>query len=61
MPGSSRTTVVAGQTSPFYDADFYPFGGERADSSSEKTFRPLQGKGIGHPRCVLQVDNLRLV
>lgn len=29
MLGSSRTIVQAGQTSPCYDADFYPFGGER--------------------------------
>ncbi len=27
--GSSRTLVQAGQTSVCYDADFYPFGGER--------------------------------
>jgi RHS repeat-associated protein len=26
--GSSRVIVQAGQTSPCYDADFYPFGGE---------------------------------
>jgi RHS repeat-associated protein len=26
--GSSRSIVQAGQTSPCYDADFYPFGGE---------------------------------
>jgi hypothetical protein len=30
------------------------------DSLSENSFRPLQGKGIGHPRCILQVDNFRL-
>jgi len=29
MLGSSRTIVQAGQTSVCYDADFYPFGGER--------------------------------
>ena len=29
MLGSSRTLVQAGQTSVCYDADFYPFGGER--------------------------------
>ncbi|HEX4004074.1 MAG TPA: RHS repeat-associated core domain-containing protein [Candidatus Acidoferrales bacterium] len=29
MLGSSRTIVQAGQTTPCYDADFYPFGGER--------------------------------
>jgi RHS repeat-associated protein len=29
MLGSSRTIVQAGQTSPCYDADFYPFGGEK--------------------------------
>ncbi|HXX19881.1 MAG TPA: RHS repeat-associated core domain-containing protein [Candidatus Acidoferrum sp.] len=29
MLGSSRTIVQAGATSPCYDADFYPFGGER--------------------------------
>jgi RHS repeat-associated protein len=29
MLGSSRTMVQAGQTSVCYDADFYPFGGER--------------------------------
>jgi RHS repeat-associated protein len=28
--GTSREIVQAGQTSPCYDADFYPFGGERA-------------------------------
>jgi hypothetical protein len=27
--GSSRSIVQAGQTSPCYDADYYPFGGER--------------------------------
>jgi RHS repeat-associated protein len=27
--GSTRTMVQDGQTSPCYDADFYPFGGER--------------------------------
>jgi len=29
MLGSSRTMVQAGQTGVCYDADFYPFGGER--------------------------------
>jgi RHS repeat-associated protein len=29
MLGSSRTIVQAGQTAPCYDADFYPYGGER--------------------------------
>jgi RHS repeat-associated protein len=29
MLGSARTIVQAGQISPCYDADFYPFGGER--------------------------------
>ncbi|MFZ0213469.1 MAG: RHS repeat-associated core domain-containing protein, partial [Candidatus Acidiferrales bacterium] len=29
MLGSSRTMVQAGQTAVCYDADFYPFGGER--------------------------------
>jgi RHS repeat-associated protein len=29
MLGSSRTIVQSGQTSPCYDADFTPFGGER--------------------------------
>jgi RHS repeat-associated protein len=29
MLGSSRTLVQAGQTSVCYDADFYPYGGER--------------------------------
>jgi RHS repeat-associated protein len=28
--GTSRVMVQAGQTTPCYDADFYPFGGERA-------------------------------
>ena len=28
--GTSREMVQTGQTSPCYDADFYPFGGERA-------------------------------
>jgi len=28
--GTSREMVQSGQTSPCYDADFYPFGGERA-------------------------------
>jgi RHS repeat-associated protein len=32
--GSSRTLVQAGQTSPCYDADFYPFGGERVVTST---------------------------
>jgi RHS repeat-associated protein len=27
--GTTRTLVEAGQTSPCYDADFYPYGGER--------------------------------
>jgi RHS repeat-associated protein len=27
--GSTRTLVEAGQTSPCYDADYYPYGGER--------------------------------
>jgi RHS repeat-associated protein len=27
--GTSRTIVQAGQTTPCYDADFYPFGGEK--------------------------------
>jgi RHS repeat-associated protein len=30
MLGTSRTIVQAGQTTPCYDADFYPFGSERA-------------------------------
>jgi RHS repeat-associated protein len=34
MLGSSRTIVQAGQTSPCYDADFYPFGGERIVTNS---------------------------
>lgn len=29
MLGSARTLVQAGQTTPCYDADFYPYGGER--------------------------------
>ena len=28
--GTSRSIVQSGSTSPCYDADFYPFGGERA-------------------------------
>src|SRR5579859_5599842 len=28
--GTARTQIQAGQTTPCYDADFYPFGGERA-------------------------------
>lgn len=28
--GTSRVIVQAGQTTPCYDADFYPYGGERA-------------------------------
>jgi len=32
--GTARTMVVAGQTSPCYDADFYPYGGERTFISS---------------------------
>jgi RHS repeat-associated protein len=34
MLGSSRTIVQAGQTTPCYDADFYPFGGERIVTNS---------------------------
>lgn len=34
MLGSSRTTVIAGQTSPWSEADYYPFGGERAINDS---------------------------
>ena len=44
MLGSSRTTVVAGQTSPFYDADFYPFGGERAITDTGVIKFKFEGK-----------------
>jgi RHS repeat-associated protein len=44
MLGSSRTTVVAGQTSPFYDADFYPFGGERAVTDTGVIKFKFEGK-----------------
>jgi hypothetical protein len=34
MLGSPRTIVQAGQSSPCYDADFYPYGGERIVTNS---------------------------
>jgi RHS repeat-associated protein len=42
--GSSRTMVQAGQTSPCYDADFYPFGGERDVVSTCTPVYKFEGK-----------------
>ena len=42
--GSSRTLVQAGQTSPCYDADFFPFGGERDITSTCAQNYKFEGK-----------------
>jgi RHS repeat-associated protein len=44
MLGSSRTMVQAGQTSVCYDADFYPFGGERDVTASCTQNYKFEGK-----------------
>jgi RHS repeat-associated protein len=44
MLGSSRTMVQAGQTSVCYDADFYPFGGERDIVSTCTQHYKFEGK-----------------
>ena len=44
MLGSSRTIVQAGQTSACYDADFYPFGGERDVTASCAENYKFEGK-----------------
>ena len=44
MLGSSRTIVQAGQTSPCYDADFYPFGGERTITNTCSQNYKFEGK-----------------
>jgi RHS repeat-associated protein len=42
--GSSRVMVQAGQTTPCYDADFYPFGGEIAHTSTCSSNYKFEGK-----------------
>lgn len=42
--GSARTMVQAGQTSPCYDADFPPFGGERAVTDTCSQNYKFEGK-----------------
>jgi RHS repeat-associated protein len=44
MLGSARTIVQAGQTSPCYDADFYPFGGERIVTNTCTQNYKFEGK-----------------
>ena len=44
MLGSSRTMVQAGATSVCYDADFYPFGGERDVTASCAQNYKFEGK-----------------
>jgi RHS repeat-associated protein len=44
MLGSSRTIVQAGQTSVCFDADFYPFGGERDVTASCAQNYKFEGK-----------------
>lgn len=44
MLGSSRTIVQAGQTSPCFDADFLPFGGERDITSTCSQSYNFEGK-----------------
>ena len=44
MLGSSRTMVQAGQTSPCYDGDFYPFGGERIITNTCSQNYKFEGK-----------------
>ena len=45
MLGTSRTLVQAGQTSVCYDADFYPFGGERDVTRTDPPGSPCRGPG----------------
>jgi RHS repeat-associated protein len=42
--GSSRVIIQAGQTSVCYDADFYPFGGERTITNNCPQNYKFQGK-----------------
>jgi RHS repeat-associated protein len=42
--GTSRALVVAGATSPCYDADFYPFGGERSYTNTCAQNYKFEGK-----------------
>jgi RHS repeat-associated protein len=42
--GSSRVIIQAGQTTPCYDADFYPFGGERTITNNCPQNYKFQGK-----------------
>lgn len=42
--GSARTMVQAGQTSPCYDGDFYPFGGERIVTNTCTQNYKFEGK-----------------
>ena len=42
--GTTRTMVQAGQTSPCYDADFYPYGGERTVVSTCEQNYKFEGK-----------------
>ena len=44
MLGSSRTIVQAGQTSVCFDADFYPFGGERDVTTTCSQNYKFEGK-----------------
>lgn len=44
MLGSARTMVQAGQTSPCYDGDFYPFGGERIVANTCTQNYKFEGK-----------------
>ena len=44
MLGSARTMVQAGQTSPCYDGDFYPFGGERIITNTCAQNYKFEGK-----------------
>jgi len=44
MLGSARTMVQAGQTSPCYDGDFYPFGGERIVTNTCTQNYKFEGK-----------------
>ncbi len=44
MLGSARTMVQAGQTSPCYDGDFYPFGGERIITNTCTQNYKFEGK-----------------
>jgi RHS repeat-associated protein len=44
MPGSSRTIVQAGQGSPCFDADYFPYGGEHDDTASCVPSYKFEGK-----------------